>query len=97
MNSWSEVISMDADETQKELLSQSEKWFKKAVSLEIYPVDSKGEEFAENIAAYINDSKHFIDKMDYVRSFEAIVWAWAWIEIGKDIGVISIKDINEKV
>ena len=56
-----------------------------------------GEEFAENIAAYINDSKHFIDKMDYVRSFEAIVWAWAWIEIGKDIGVISIKDINEKV
>ena len=87
---------MDATETFKELVEQTDKWLKKAKNLEIYPVDSKGDEFAENILAYINDTEHFIAKKDFVRSFEAIVWAWSWIEIGKDIGIISVKDINEK-
>ncbi|VVB60238.1 Uncharacterised protein [uncultured archaeon] len=49
----------------------------------------KGEEFIKNIAAYIDDSMHFTQKKDHVRAFEAIIWAWAWIEIGKDIGVLK--------
>ncbi|NOQ38217.1 DUF357 domain-containing protein, partial [archaeon] len=44
-----------------------------------------------NIKAYISDTQHFIDKGDLVRAFEAVVWAWAWLEIGKDVGVLEDK------
>ncbi|MEA2004310.1 MAG: DUF357 domain-containing protein [archaeon] len=57
--------------------------------------DSKGEEFLVNIKAYISDTQHFIDKGDLVRAFEAIVWAWAWLEIGKDVGVLE--DTGKKI
>jgi len=41
--------------------------------------------------AYISDSKHFLKEGDYVRSFEAIVWAWAIYEICKELNVLSDK------
>lgn len=42
--------------------------------------------FLENIKAYINDSEYFIGKSDYIRAFECVIWAWAWLEIGLEIG-----------
>ncbi|MCK5234032.1 MAG: DUF357 domain-containing protein, partial [Candidatus Aenigmarchaeota archaeon] len=35
------------------------------------------------------DTNHFLEKKDYVRAFEAVVWAWAWLEIGKEVGAIK--------
>ncbi len=42
--------------------------------------------FLDNIKAYISDSRYFMEKGDFVRAFECVIWAWAWLEIGLDVG-----------
>lgn len=76
--------------TESQLISETEKWLKKAETefKAIKLSNKKGEEFAKNIAAYLNDTKYFSEKKDYVRAFEAVIWAWAWIEIGKDMEIL---------
>lgn len=49
----------------------------------------KGDRFGENVAAYISDSRHFMEEGDLIRAFEAVIWAWAWMEIGQEIGVLA--------
>ncbi|MBO8181961.1 MAG: DUF357 domain-containing protein [Archaeoglobus sp.] len=71
---------------EEELLNETQKWIKKAENLNIEILDQK---FGRNIEAYIKDSKYFLEKNDLVRAFECIIWAWAWIEIGEEIGVIK--------
>jgi uncharacterized protein len=44
--------------------------------------------FLDNISAYISDSKYFLDKGDLIRAFESVVWAWAWMEIGLEMGIL---------
>ena len=81
-------MSLEAD-----LISETEKW-KVRLQKEIKKTAAGGEKgrgFLENITAYASDSDHFMKKKDYVRSFEAIVWAWAWLEIGKETGVLKNK------
>jgi len=76
--------------TESQLISETEKWLKKAEAefKKTKPNEKRGEEFSKNIAAYLNDTKYFSEKKDYVRAFEAVIWAWAWIEIGKDTGIL---------
>ncbi|MFC2143011.1 DUF357 domain-containing protein [Candidatus Aenigmatarchaeota archaeon] len=77
--------------TEQQLIDEIKKWTekiaeeRKAVSAK----DEKGKDFLKNIDAYISDSKHFFDKNDLVRSFEAIIWAWSWLEIGRNEGIIN--------
>ncbi len=47
--------------------------------------------FVENIKAYISDAEYFLSKNDLVRAFECVVWAWAWLEIGLEIGKVREK------
>ena len=79
---------MDIEE---QLIDETFKWHKKAADAlkTTEAVDKKGEEFLTNINAYMSDTNHFLEKKDYVRAFEAVVWAWAWLEIGKEVGVIK--------
>ena len=51
--------------------------------------DKDSEHFLTNIRAYIQDSKHFLEKNDLIRSFEAIVWAWSWLEILKELNILE--------
>jgi len=53
--------------------------------------DKKGEEMMENMKAYISDSKHFLKNKNYLKSFEAIVWAWAILEICEELDVFRLK------
>jgi len=53
--------------------------------------NEKGEEMLENMKAYIADSKHFLNKKNYLKSFEAIVWAWAILEICEELGVFKVE------
>ncbi|MCD6403364.1 MAG: DUF357 domain-containing protein [Candidatus Aenigmarchaeota archaeon] len=71
-------------------LEEIEKQFKKLKEelKDVKPNSKKGEEFLKNIRAYVNDTEHFIEKGDYVLAFECIVWAWAWYEIGKELGML---------
>ncbi|NOQ56028.1 MAG: DUF357 domain-containing protein [Nanohaloarchaea archaeon] len=82
-------MSVD-EQLETETLRWTEKC--KVAVLEVKPVGKKGEEFLVNIKAYISDTQHFILEGDLVRAFEAIVWAWAWLEIGTDIGVLVKKN-----
>jgi len=77
--------------TEKKLIAETEKWAKKiAESLSrTSPCGIGGNDFVNNIKAYVSDSGHFMKKRDYVRSFEAIIWAWAWLEIGKEIDYLE--------
>ena len=53
--------------------------------------DKKGSEMLENMKAYISDSKHFLGKKNYLKAFEAAVWAWAILEICEELGVFKIE------
>ena len=53
--------------------------------------DEKGSEMLQNMMAYISDSKHFLGKENYLKSFEAIVWAWAILEICEDLDVFKLE------
>jgi len=53
--------------------------------------DDKGEEMLVNMKAYVSDSKHFLGDENYLKSFEAIVWAWAILEICDELGIFKIE------
>ncbi|MGB3943369.1 MAG: DUF357 domain-containing protein, partial [Methanothrix sp.] len=38
----------------------------------------------------LSDSRHFSEKGDPIRAFEAVIWAWAWIEIGLEVGILAV-------
>ncbi len=79
-----------ASDTEQRLGDEIAKWASR-MEKELADVEAcgtKGMEFLGNIRAYASDSSHFRDKGDLVRSFEAIIWAWAWMEIGKDLGFL---------
>ena len=37
-------------------------------------------EAMENVHAYISDTKYFLEKKDFTRAFEAIVYAWGILD-----------------
>ena len=74
------------DKLEADLLSETVKWQSKAQVL--YEDISGEEEFMENISAYIRDCQYFLEKDDLIRAFEAIIWAWAWMEIGLQKGIL---------
>jgi len=80
---------MIEDELRKETL----KWLERIETEKLNIVIKKGgEEFMENIEAYIEDSKYFLNKSDLIRAFEAVIWAWAWLEIGLKLDIFSKKE-----
>jgi hypothetical protein len=66
-----------------DLRAETLKWQKRAEDL-FFRI-SGDEHFLENISAYLKDSNYFLEKGDPIRAFEAVVWAWAWMEIGLEI------------
>jgi len=82
----------------EQLREEIEKWtIKIGEELEnIEGYGTKGKEFLTNIKAYVSDSAHFLEEDDPVRSFEAIIWAWAWLEIGRDLEYLAQEFIDIK-
>ena len=81
---------MRDESTETVLRKEIDKWTLK-IKKELRKVrakNPKGEEFLANINAYVSDSGHFLAKGDPVRSFESIIWAWSWLEIGREIGLL---------
>lgn len=74
----------------EELKKETEKWLKKIENLEFAAKFEKGKEFAENIKAYISDCKYFLREGELIKAFEAIVWAWAFLEISKELNLLKI-------
>ncbi len=74
-----------------QLIDETKKWTarikERRKRIKLAKRDKK--DFMDNIDAYISDSAHFMKKGDLVRSFEAVVWAWAWLEIGLNEGILK--------
>lgn len=77
------------DNLADDLLAETQKWLERADDL--FGKLSGEDRFMENIGAYLSDSRYFMDKGDLIRAFESVVWAWAWMEIGLEIGVLKEK------
>jgi len=52
-------------------------------------IDKTKEDFIKNIDSYIADSNYFYNRKDLIRSFEALIWSWAWIEIGEKLEILG--------
>ncbi|MBL7160705.1 MAG: DUF357 domain-containing protein [Candidatus Aenigmarchaeota archaeon] len=78
------------DPTQKALLAETKKWLEKLESKKLVPVkDSKEvKEQLENVQAYVSDCKHFLEKKDFVRAFEAVIYAWGIAETLERMGLL---------
>lgn len=75
----------------EELMQETLKWLERIEKIEF--VGDK--RFVENIRAYISDSRYFLSRNDLIRAFECVIWAWAWLEIGRDFGFLEVK--NESI
>lgn len=75
---------------EEDLRAETVKWQKKAQDL--YEKVSGDEPFLENVSAYIRDCQYFLEKGDLIRAFEAVIWAWAWMEIGLQKGLLQQRE-----
>ena len=68
------------------------KWLEKLEPmLDQIEVDgSKGEAMLQNMRAYVDDSRHFLENGKLVKSFEAMVWAWAIMELCQELEIFRI-------
>lgn len=69
-----------------ELEKETKKWLGK-IKERINRIDGD-KKFLENIKAYISDSEYFLSTSDFIRAFECVIWAWAWLEIGVEIRML---------
>lgn len=78
---------MCAQKLENELREETGKWLSriKRELNSVKPANERGREFLKNINAYVNDCRHFTEKGDLINAFEAVIWAWAWLEIGKEL------------
>jgi len=40
----------------------------------------------ENVLAYRDDTKHFLEEEDYIRAWEAVIYAWGILETLERLG-----------
>lgn len=74
-----------------ELEEEIDKWSRKLDERlpELDPVGDSGREILENAKAYREDSEHFREEGELIESFESLIWAWAFVEIGENMGHLS--------
>ncbi len=71
------------------LQNETEKWLRRLKEEQIEAAGDGGDMFLENIKAYTKDADYFRKEGDLVRAFEAVVWAWSWLEIGEELGILD--------
>ena len=90
MNKMIEGLKGEEGSLEEDLLNETVKWQEKAESL--FGQLSGDERMLENISSYLSDSHHFLKQNDLIRAFEAVIWAWAWMEIGLQKGILRQKE-----
>ncbi|MGB9902009.1 DUF357 domain-containing protein [Methanothrix sp.] len=78
-----------------DLRAETEKWLLRADERLSRCIGD--DRFLNNIKAYISDSRYFLERGDLIRAFEAVIWAWAWLEIGEELRRIESLSNNERV
>ena len=74
----------------EDLRKEIDKWTEKIKEerRKIELADSTKKDFLKNIDAYISDSAYFLDNGKLIESFEALIWGWAYLTIGKEMGIL---------
>ncbi len=74
---------------EEELRKETKKWLEKLEKEKTKPLNAAGKGAEDNILAYVKDSRHFLEKNDLIRAFEAVLWAWALLEIHRELKNLS--------
>lgn len=78
------------NETQEKLGEETEKWLERLderlEELREEADDLDSVEQVENVLAYRNDTEHFIEEEDYIRAWEAVIYAWGILETLERLG-----------
>lgn len=76
----------------EELDNEIEKWTSRLDKTlqKVTTADEHGDDLLENARAYRRDSDHFSQEGDLIKSFECLIWSWAFIEIGKRLGHLTV-------
>ncbi len=77
--------------TDDRLKRETEKWLGKieAETKNIKAGGNPAKKHLENMNAYVSDSKHFLEKKDFIRAFECVVWAWSIYELCIELGIFK--------
>ncbi|MEM5815178.1 MAG: DUF357 domain-containing protein [Candidatus Aenigmatarchaeota archaeon] len=59
---------------------------------EVKIVNPNGLEIFNLSLSYLKDSKYFFEKKDFLRSFEAIIISWAYIDVGLHLKLFEISE-----
>jgi hypothetical protein len=72
------------NKTQEQLKEETEKWLEKLENR----LEGKDEsvEQMENVLAYRDDTYHFLEEEDYIRAWEAVIYAWGILETLERLG-----------
>jgi len=81
------------DSTSNALKSETEKWLSRLESarssIKILEGSKELKAVLKNIDAYIKDTRHFLEKKDFIRAFEAVVYAWGLLEACEHLGLLE--------
>ena len=77
---------------EKELKRQAEKMLEEIKEKRKHAtiIDIDRSDLIKNIDAYISDTSHFLEKKDFIRAFEAVVYAWGILETLEHAKIIQI-------
>lgn len=79
-------------EIEDQLEAETEKMLEeiKEKRQKVCTVDNNNE-LIKNVDAYISDASYFLNKKDFIHGFEAVVWAFSWLEILEQLGIIKME------
>lgn len=72
------------NETQEKLEEETKKWLNRLE--ERIEARNKSVEQMENVLAYKDDTSHFLEKEDYIRAWESVIYAWGILETLERLG-----------
>ena len=72
------------NETQEKLEQETRKWLRK-LEERIEERDESVEQM-ENVLAYRDDTRHFLEEEDYIRAWESVIYAWGILETLERLG-----------
>lgn len=78
------------DKTQEKLKEETEKWLGKLED-RVENKDSSVEQM-ENVEAYRDDTYHFLEEEDFIRAWEAVIYAWGILETLERLDKFEEKD-----
>lgn len=74
----------ELDETQRKLKKETNKWLER-LDEELEGLDRDVDQM-ENVLAYRDDTEHFLEEKDFIRAWEAVIYAWGILETLQRLG-----------